>query len=61
MSLELLREKRERLKRNSESIKENLIPANIPKENLKFVIGVNEHNCTGCGLCTYHNRSYPYD
>jgi len=35
-----------------ESIKENLIPANIPKQELKFVIGTNQSNCTGCGLCS---------
>jgi len=35
-----------------ESIKEDLIPALIPKENLKFTIGINQHNCTGCGLCS---------
>ncbi len=35
-----------------ESIKNNLIPANIPNQNLKFTIGVNQSNCTGCSLCS---------
>jgi len=35
-----------------ETVKENLIPANIPKQDLKFTIGINLHNCTGCGLCS---------
>jgi len=34
------------------SLKENLIPANIPHQDLKFTIGINQDNCTGCGLCS---------
>ena len=34
-----------------EGIKAKAIPANIPNQNYKFVIGINIDNCTGCGLC----------
>ena len=32
-------------------LKEKTIPAMIPNQNLKFIIGINIENCTGCGLC----------
>ena len=35
-----------------EDMKEDLIPANIPNQDLKFTIGINQSNCTGCGLCS---------
>ena len=35
-----------------EELKARLIPANIPNQNLKFMIGFNLDNCTGCGLCS---------
>lgn len=34
-----------------ESLKEDLIDANIKGENLKFAIGISLPDCTGCGLC----------
>lgn len=35
-----------------ESVRNNLIPANIKDENLKFTIGISIPDCTGCGLCS---------
>ena len=35
-----------------ENLKEELIPSNIPNQDLKFTIGINQSNCTGCGLCS---------
>ncbi len=34
-----------------ESLKEQLLDANIKGENLKYVISVSVPDCTGCGLC----------
>ena len=34
-----------------ESLKADLIDANIKGENLKFAIGISLPDCTGCGLC----------
>ncbi len=34
-----------------ESLKAKLIDANIKDQNLKYAIGVNIEQCTGCGLC----------
>ena len=34
-----------------DSLKEDLIDANIKGENLKFAIGISLPDCTGCGLC----------
>ena len=34
-----------------DSVKRNLIPANIKEQNLKFSIGISLKDCTGCGLC----------
>ena len=34
-----------------ESVKRDLIPANIKEQDLKYTIGVSLKDCTGCGLC----------
>ena len=34
-----------------ESVKKNLIPANIPNQNLMFTIGISVKDCTGCKSC----------
>lgn len=34
-----------------DSVKRNLIDANIKDQNLKFTVGVSIKDCTGCGLC----------
>lgn len=34
-----------------ESVKRNLIPANIKEQDLKYTVGVSLKDCTGCGLC----------
>ena len=30
-------------------------------ETYYYCVGISIDDCTGCGLCTDHNRSYPYD
>ena len=35
-----------------DSVKSQLIPANIKDQNLMFTIGVSAPDCTGCGLCS---------
>lgn len=39
-------------KKAPESLKKDLKDSLIKDKNLKFVIGVNMDNCTGCGLCS---------
>lgn len=34
-----------------DGVRENLLPANIKEENLKYTIGISVPDCTGCGLC----------
>ena len=34
-----------------ESVKKQLLPANIPNKEYKFTIGISYKDCTGCGLC----------
>lgn len=46
----LLNEKEEN--KAIDSVKNDLLDANIPSNNLKFTIGINTDNCTGCGLCS---------
>ena len=41
----------EEVKNAPDSLKEDLIDANIKGENLKFAIGISLPDCTGCGLC----------
>jgi len=41
----------EEVKNAPESLKEDLIDANIKGEDLKFTIGISLPDCTGCGLC----------
>ena len=35
-----------------DSVKEELLPAGIKDQNLKYTIGISLDNCTGCGLCS---------
>ncbi len=35
-----------------ESLKENLLPANLKNQDYKYTIGVSYPDCTGCGLCS---------
>ena len=32
-------------------LRKNLIPANIPNQNLMFTIGISVKDCTGCKSC----------
>ena len=41
----------EEVKNAPDSLKKDLIDANIKGENLKFAIGISLPDCTGCGLC----------
>ena len=41
----------EEVEKAPESLKADLIDANIKGENLKFAIGISLPDCTGCGLC----------
>ncbi len=41
----------EEVEKAPESVKKDLIPANIPGKDYKFILGVNYNQCTGCGLC----------
>jgi len=41
----------EEVKNAPESLKEDLVDANIKGENLKFTIGISLPDCTGCKLC----------
>ena len=34
-----------------EGVREQLLPANIKDQDLKFTIGISAADCTGCGLC----------
>ena len=42
----------EEVKNAPKSLQKELRDANIKDQNLKFTIGINLDNCTGCGLCS---------